>query len=83
MITRRGFIIGLAELVAAPAVVKIESLMRLRSTPQLIVPEFLPVYGRSPVMSVLEDIRLMQEQINQSYYVDLYKMLSDQSQGSR
>lgn len=81
MITRRGFTIGLAGLVAAPAVVKIESLMRLRSTPQLIMP--LPFYGRSPVMSILEDIRLMQEQINQSYYTDLYKMLSDQSQGSR
>jgi len=36
MITRRNFLGGLAVALAAPAIVKAESLMRLRSTPLLM-----------------------------------------------
>lgn len=37
MITRRNFVAGLATLLAAPAIVRVGSLMQLRSTP-LVVP---------------------------------------------
>lgn len=48
---RRGFITGLVSLVAAPAIVRIGSLMPVR-----VMPEELVVYGRSPAMDALPDL---------------------------
>lgn len=48
MTTRRGFITGLISFVAAPAIVRAESLMRVRPDRGL-----LTVYGRSPCMDAM------------------------------
>lgn len=52
MITRRNFVAGLATLLAAPAIVRVGSLMQLRSTP-LVVPL------REP-LTLLEYAKLME-----------------------
>lgn len=47
MITRRGFVGGLVALLAAPAIVRVSSLMQLRSTP-IVVPRWRITYqGRA------------------------------------
>lgn len=52
MTSRRGFLIGLGALVAAPAVVRAASLMPVRGI-------IMDIYGQSPIMSVLEDIKFL------------------------
>lgn len=50
MITRRNFVAGLAALIAAPAIVRVSSLMQLRSTP-VVVPTWRKFYqGREVVL---------------------------------
>lgn len=56
MITRRNFVAGLATLLAAPAIVRVSSLMQLRSTP-LIVPlrESLTLLEYTKLMESIRD----------------------------
>jgi hypothetical protein len=57
MTTRRGFITGLISFVAAPAIVRAESLMKL-PRPRV---ELLEPYGRSPVLAALQNLRDAEE----------------------
>lgn len=55
---RRGFLRGLGSLIAAPAIVQASSLMPVRG---IIMPtELLTVYGASPAMIALPDLRQLQ-----------------------
>jgi hypothetical protein len=57
MITRRSFVTGLATLIAAPAIVRVDSLMRLRSTP--IVVDFDILHPLASAMLNIEKIKGM------------------------
>jgi hypothetical protein len=50
---RRGFLIGLAGLIAAPAIIRLAPLMRVRALPLVVrrseKPEFRTLYGQSRV----------------------------------
>lgn len=64
--TRRGFITGLATLIAAPAIVRVGSLMPVRG----VVMEWVP-YGESPVMGALRDLAEIEEKIRRAFFMDL------------
>lgn len=54
MITsRRAFVTGLISLVAAPAIIRVESLMPIKQMAPAIL---LPPYGLSPAMMALPDM---------------------------
>lgn len=62
---RRSFITGLISLVAAPAIVRVGSLMPVKS---MIVP--LDFYGQSPMMDalpMLEEMNEIHDQINRAF----------------
>ena len=54
---RRGFITGLGALIAAPAIVRVASIMPVRS-----MPVELEVYGASPAMTALKDLEFLEGQ---------------------
>lgn len=57
ILPRRRFLAGLVGLVAAPAVVKASSLMKIVvPRPSFAVVDFSDVYGRSPMMDALPDM---------------------------
>jgi hypothetical protein len=70
--SRRGFLIGLGAVIAAPAIVRAESLMRIKAPPKLVItdigepwvipaPEgWLPCYG---------------QQLSRSRYADLFRAI--------
>lgn len=64
MIARRSFLTGLSALIAAPAIVRAESLMKVRA-PRIVVPrweaDLIMPYGRSPMMDALSELRELRE----------------------
>ena len=54
MIGRRGFLIGIGALIAAPAIVRVTSIMPVRS---IALDEALEVYGWSPAMEAIASLR--------------------------
>lgn len=67
MIARRSFLTGLSSLIAAPAIVRADSLMKVRA-PKIIVPRWtfaqgeIAPYGISPVPQALIQLRTFREQ---------------------
>ena len=65
MIHRRNILLGLGAAFAAPAIVKAESLMKVRSVREIDVIGYIertirpplidPLYGRSPILDILAD----------------------------
>lgn len=57
ILPRRRFLAGLVGLVAAPAVVKASSLMKIVAPrPDFAIVDFSDAYGRSPMMDALPDM---------------------------
>lgn len=56
-VPRRRFLAGLGALIAAPAIVRVASIMPVKTPPL--------VYGRSPAMSALGDMRALQAMMSQ------------------
>ena len=65
--SRRSFITGLVSFVAAPAIVKASSLMPVKSLDNEYLWRFDvvtgEVYGRSPMMDAIEELRLIQQDL--------------------
>jgi len=67
--SRRGFITGLVSLVAAPAIVRVASIMPVKA-----MPAELEVYGVSPSMMALElmkELEAINERIMRAYFIEL------------
>jgi hypothetical protein len=67
--SRRGFITGLVLLVAAPAIVRVASIM-----PVKVMPAELTVYGESPGMAairMIEELAAIHERIQRAFFMDL------------
>ncbi len=60
--SRRRFLRGAATLLAAPALVRVASIMPVRVLPASLAPL---EYGRSPMMEMLPDIQRLQEAMRQ------------------
>ena len=60
MIGRRGFLIGMSALIAAPAIVRVTSIMPVRS--MWLEDDALVVYGRSPAMEAIAELQYLNEQ---------------------
>lgn len=70
--TRRGFITGLATLIAAPAIVRVASLMPVRGVVMDVGPVgMLEVYGRSPGMEMAAMLDDIEERIGRAFFMDL------------
>lgn len=73
--SRRQFLTGLSTLIAAPAIIKVAGIMPVKAMEPTIVRIGLPhatwrelhVYGRSPAMEVLADLR----EVNALLRIDL------------
>lgn len=53
MIARRSFLAGLGSLLAAPAIVRVASIMPVKAL------QAYPAYGRSPAMDMLPELRAL------------------------
>jgi hypothetical protein len=80
MINRRSVVAGLF---AAPAIVRAGSLMPIKLVdwtapfPHRWFPQRWIIYGTSPAMDVLGDIRQLQYQINAGFFYDLFKIIKE------
>ena len=71
MIGRRGFLIGMGALIAAPAIVRVTSIMPVKSYRNVPIFEVddLVVYGRSPAMLAIADLEYVNGLIKEAFEV--------------
>lgn len=77
ILPRRRFLAGLVGLIAAPAVVKTSSLMKIVAPrPSFAIVDFSDAYGRSPMMDALPDmLRLSWEPIDGAIGYNVYSSI--------
>ena|ERR1017187_2943521 len=73
MIGRRGFLIGMGALIAAPAIVRVTSIMPVRS---MAMDEALDVYGRSPALEAIAELQYINEQRIKAFAIPFRFMLT-------
>lgn len=88
--SRRGFLVGLAALIAAPAIVRVTSIMPVRSIVLARHPLYdsdayqvdrLAFYGRSPCMDALPTLQEIQDRLVRALAVPDKYLLSARPRG--
>lgn len=71
--SRRRFLTGLGAILAAPAILKASSLMKVKPVDRLLLSDWeYAVYGRSPGMAALEETNYSQDLVRVQQHLYVY-----------